>query len=478
MQLHTFRGSSMAQALLLVKQSLGKDAVIVNTRSFKLGGIAGVGAKSVVEITALAPAPTPVPSTPHPPTPDSPTSRPSSDARRPTASSVRFASPASTSRTPPHSPSLPSTSTQAPTIHTPPDPATPPPASPLIMHVRQRGALASSSATSLSPAHTRPPSSSSPIAPSTLQPSTASFPDDLRTELRDIRYLIHRLTPAHAPSVPTPDASALAQALPQSLFDQHLELLKQHVSRELADRIAADVRRELPPASLTSPDTVRDAILARLESLLPVSTTSVSPAKSPTAQPFSIALVGPTGVGKTTTIAKLAAAYKLHQDRSIALITTDTSRIGAIDQLAGYANVIGAPFAVAASPDDLVAAAAEFSHVDVLLIDTAGVPHRDSQRMASLSSLLSIVRPSETHLVLSGTMSEHAMHASAQAFAPAAPNRVLFTKLDEAVTFGVILSVAASLGTHLSFFTSGQNLTGDIEVPRPDRFARLLLPAA
>lgn len=488
MQLHTFRGNTMAEALVSVKQTLGKDAAIVHTRTFRVGGVMGVGGKEIVEITAIA---------------QSPASEPATDDRR-AARHTHRATPVRDTSVPrarviaPDKPATPSLhlvatdSTEPPASSPRSSRSIPDPVPSQMMRVRQRGAISSSlkiASESVEPLHTRVlPTCPDPAASSAASP--VDHTADLQRELRDIRAMIERIStterpPAAAPISETPAPASspattpnpLSAPLPPSLFEHHLRLVSQHVSKELADRIAAEIRDELSDRDLANPATVNEAILDKLASLIPISHSSITPDRPSNASSFVIALVGPTGVGKTTTIAKLAAAYKLHQGRSVALITTDTSRVGAVEQLAGYAKLLGVPFAVASSPDDIRDALSEFAAADVVLIDTAGVPAREPARALALGDLLAAANPTETHLVLSGTMSEPAMLAAARTLSPTAPNRVVFTKLDEAMTFGVLLNVATTLQTELSFVTNGQDLTGHIEAPHAERLARLVLAA-
>ena len=190
---------------------------------------------------------------------------------------------------------------------------------------------------------------------------------------------------------------------------------------------------------------------------------------------MTIALVGPTGVGKTTTVAKLAASYKLRHGRRIGLITTDTYRIAAVDQLRMYADIIGVPLKVALTSDDMTTAVESFRDRDVILIDTAGRSQRDRPRISELSRLIDAARPHETHLVLAGNGNESVLIEAAQNFGAASPNRVIFTKLDEAVNFGVLLNVARRVSLQLSYVTTGQEVPDHIEVGRSDRIARLIL---
>ena len=190
---------------------------------------------------------------------------------------------------------------------------------------------------------------------------------------------------------------------------------------------------------------------------------------------MTIALIGPTGVGKTTTVAKLAASYKLRHGRRVGLITSDTYRIAAVDQLRMYADIIGVPLKVATTPDDMVTAVEAFRDYDVILIDSAGRSQRDRQRISELAALMDAARPHETHLVLAGNGNENVLIEAVESFGAANPNRVIFTKLDEAVNFGVLLNVARRVPLKLSYVTTGQEVPDHIEAGRPDRIARLIL---
>src|SRR5262249_55200672 len=154
------------------------------------------------------------------------------------------------------------------------------------------------------------------------------------------------------------------------LLDCYLKLLEAEVAAEIADEVAGQVRDELEPAELGDPEVVQQAVLRRLAAYIPVCAEPVKIGRAGDGRPLTVALVGPTGVGKTTTVAKLAATYKLRHGRKVGLITCDTYRIAAVDQLRTYANIIGLPLRVVMTPAEMRSACAALSDCDVVLIDT------------------------------------------------------------------------------------------------------------
>jgi flagellar biosynthesis protein FlhF len=174
------------------------------------------------------------------------------------------------------------------------------------------------------------------------------------------------------------------------------------------------------------------------------------------------AFVGPTGVGKTTTIAKLAAVLGLSQQKKVGLISVDGFRIGAVEQLKTYAAIMGFPCLPAFNREDLLLAINKLRNNDILLIDTAGHSHLDNNRMQALEEILSHDLKMSTHLVLSAGMNHLDMREVAQRFTAFKPETYVFTKLDETKYCGSIISHAQDMGTPISFMTNGQRVPEDI----------------
>lgn len=430
----TFTAATMAQALALVKQHFGSDAIILHTRTYKQGGLFGFGVKTVVEITA--------------------TNDPSVGRRR-------------NGRTP----------------------AAPAQAAP------QRGRGDSSNAGDLirrtyaaahdelnkkAPPAARPPLPKQPavaVPPAPVAPDSDQLVDELQAVKRMVRQMMKRQAPRVAVGKAAGEQAVRSQMpdMPDKLFDQYLALLEREVAEELAEEVIQQVCDKLKSTDCEDESLVRQAVLDVIAQQIPTDETAGLLKPTPDGRPRTIALVGPTGVGKTTTVAKLSATFKLKHKKNVGLITLDTYRIAAVDQLRTYANIIGIPLHVVATPDELSRALRHCAGCDVILIDTAGRSQRDDPRLEQLKSLIAVADPHEVHLVLSSTCSQPVMLEVVDRFAAVQTDRIIFTKLDEAVSFGVLLNVARKVNKRLSYITTGQEVPHQIEPSRPERLAALVL---
>lgn len=185
--------------------------------------------------------------------------------------------------------------------------------------------------------------------------------------------------------------------------------------------------------------------------------------------------VGPTGVGKTTTIAKLAANFMLKQNKKVGLITADTYRIAAIDQLRTYANILNAPLEVVYKADELQKAIEKLGNCDVIIVDTAGRNYRNQEYVQELSHYLSSSIPSETYLVLSLTAKYKDKRTIIREFSGANINKVIYTKMDETETYGSIVNIAYHHHIQLSFITNGQNVPDDLFIANPKQLTEILI---
>ena len=288
--------------------------------------------------------------------------------------------------------------------------------------------------------------------------------DALMTELGDLKSLVTDLVRR--------TRRQSCGNLPDHLYDQYVALLQGAVAEEIAAGLIEDVRQRLSDAQLRDPAEVRRLLAEALCSMLPLGGPIRLGASS---EPTIIALVGPTGVGKTTTIAKLAANFCLRENRKVGLITIDTYRIAAVEQLKTYAQIIDVPLEVAMSPCQLAESIERMGDRDLILIDTAGRSQRDSLKIKELRGFFERVRPHELHLVLSSTCSEAVLQETIDCFRELSIDRVIFTKMDEALGFGVIVNCLKKADAQLSYVTTGQDVPDDIEVPERGRLTSLIL---
>ncbi|RLB36158.1 MAG: hypothetical protein DRH11_00410 [Deltaproteobacteria bacterium] len=187
------------------------------------------------------------------------------------------------------------------------------------------------------------------------------------------------------------------------------------------------------------------------------------------------ALVGTTGVGKTTTIAKLAAQLMLKARKKVGLVSIDNYRIGALEQIKTYANILGVPCFPAFCRTDLLLALKRMEDRDVVLIDTAGQSQYDLSRIEELRQIIPDDLPITSHLLLSVATTELEMSKTVNNFSPLGFQSYIFTKLDESERHGSILNLLMNRNLPISYITTGQNVPEDIEEAKKDKILRLLL---
>lgn len=187
--------------------------------------------------------------------------------------------------------------------------------------------------------------------------------------------------------------------------------------------------------------------------------------------------VGPTGVGKTTTLAKLAAHAALFRQQKTALITADTYRIGAVDQLRTYADILNVPLEVVMTPEEMAQAVENHRDKDAIFIDTAGRPSKNTEQLKELRMMLDSVPDKITFLVLSCTTKSSDMLRIAKDFELAGYDHLIFTKVDETRSLGTIINVANHTGCPVAYVTTGQNVPDDIMQAEPKTLATLMVEA-
>lgn len=252
----------------------------------------------------------------------------------------------------------------------------------------------------------------------------------------------------------------------QSLYGR---LVRRDIPRDLAQGLLKDALSRLPKEEWND----EERIWARVSGLVAERVPTVDPWEFSGGQRV-VVLIGPTGVGKTTTIAKIAANFSLIGAKNVGLITVDTYRIAAVEQLKTYAEIIGIPVQVAYSPRELKDSIGKMKDRDLVLIDTAGRSQNNYLQIAELKNYLAGI-DAEVHLVISATTKAQDVDEIIKAFGQVSIDRVIITKLDETSTYGVILQTCERTRAPLSFVTTGQGVPEDIDVATNEKIAQLIL---
>jgi flagellar biosynthesis protein FlhF len=299
---------------------------------------------------------------------------------------------------------------------------------------------------------------SAPVAgPNLTEQQTA-----IARQLSSIQQMVTQLTRESLQKV---------EDIPGELFQLYTELIDVEVEEDLARDLIHQLKRDAGAEKVAD----ASATKARLRGMVEGEVRCAAPIGTVQGRRRVVALVGPTGVGKTTTIAKLAANFRLRDGIRMGLVTVDTYRIAAVEQLRTYAEIIDLPMKVVTSPREMRRALDELSGLDLVLIDTAGRSPRDELKIQELKSLLAEAQVDEVHLVLSLVASPKSLQATAEKFSPAGTTAMILTKLDEAVGMGSLLSVARRVPLPVSYLTTGQDVPDDIEHASARRVARLVL---
>ena len=232
-------------------------------------------------------------------------------------------------------------------------------------------------------------------------------------------------------------------------------LLEQEVSDTVAERLLTDMEKQI--------DNDQTCTFVHFEEFLQKQLDSVTE-KSLSIQQKVVQFVGPTGVGKTTTIAKVAAKSMIEQKRKIAFITTDTYRVAAIEQLKTYAKILDVPLEVVYTRDDYEKALEMFRDYDQIFVDTAGRNYRESNYVEELKSMIKMTEEanSVTFLVLSLTAKSGDNDEIYRIFKQVGINQVIFTKADETNTYGSVVNISIGDGAKIGYISNGQNVPDDL----------------
>ncbi|WP_312908423.1 flagellar biosynthesis protein FlhF [Tissierella praeacuta] len=189
----------------------------------------------------------------------------------------------------------------------------------------------------------------------------------------------------------------------------------------------------------------------------------------------TIFFIGPTGVGKTTTLAKIAANFVLKNKYDIGLITSDTYRIAAVEQLKTYSDILQLPLKIAYNKKEMIDAIDYFSSKDIILVDTAGRNHNDIEQLQQLKDILYTTKSKEIYLLVNANIGCRALKTLIEKYAFLEDYRIIITKVDEAESYGNILNIKYITNKQLSYFTIGQNVPDDIETINVENIAEKLI---
>lgn len=417
MKVRRYEARTYRDALAQVRDDLGPDAVILTTKELSKGGLFGLFSRGAVEIVAA----TEVPLSP-PASARTRRSRPEAPTSRPPAAYAR-------------------------------------PARPLSEAARSQSAAASSVADGT-------PTEASPQPDSEAAERLGRLEEGMREMRRALESVLERGAEPLIPGGPVGVAPVLRES--------HRRLVEAGVLEADAVEILADVDLSLLSDRPTEEE-LRRAVWEAVRAEFSVSGPLLSAGRQ--TERRVVAVVGPTGVGKTTTIAKLAAHYGLIENRRVALLTVDTYRVAAVDQLRTFADIMDLQIEVASTPEEARSKLTALAGQELVLIDTAGRSHSAERRIEELQALMRATEPDEIHLVLSATTKPADLLAIHASFGRLGANRLLFTKLDETATYGGLLTVARASKSPVSYLTNGQKVPEDLAVASAERLADLVAGA-
>ncbi|ETT52282.1 MULTISPECIES: flagellar biosynthesis protein FlhF [Paenibacillus] len=436
---------TMPEAMLQIRKDLGSDAVILSTKEIKVGGVMGMFRKKRIEVVAAVDKEenkqttkpvqnqfTPVPRAFVP------------EAYRQTARSFVAASDESVA-----------TNTADQSVQ---DQSA---AAPSVFESRNIGSNIDSGSGSSSTDH-KPRPQGADFSGSTTGPKPTGSDlqqDKLMTELQDLKQMVTRLS----------KQGTSADPVPEELHTIRERLTEQDVWPEVWESWFDSIQAKWSEDGLKEQGVEQ---IVKLE-VMHFLEQRIEEGILPTTRIVYVA--GPTGVGKTTTIAKLAAEQMFKKQRKVGFITSDTYRISAVEQLRTYASILNVPLEVVQSPGDTQRAISRLENCDLIFMDTAGRNYRNELLVSELQSLLAPVENSETFLVMSMTSKSADMVQITEHFSKYGLDKVIFTKMDETGSCGPLFNLLHRFPLKLAYVANGQNVPDDLLKPDADSLSKQLL---
>jgi flagellar biosynthesis protein FlhF len=258
----------------------------------------------------------------------------------------------------------------------------------------------------------------------------------------------------------------------KSLLKDEINLIGEKLKHnDITDNIVSSVIEQLKKSEeVIDENNINNFVLSNISSM--ISTAEFEIEKKSGSQ--QVAFVGPTGVGKTTCIAKLATISKILHNLDVGIISIDTYRLGAIDQLRIFSEIVDIDLLVAYEPEEMPALLKKFKSKDIIFIDTAGRSQKNTEHLKKMKEFLDASKPDSTHLVLSSTSTTRTLYDVADKFDVFNYDSIVFTKIDEAVVYGNMLNVSANFNKPIMYLTNGQVIPDDIISAEPDFIANMI----
>lgn len=436
---------TMPEAMLQIRKDLGSDAVILSTKEIKVGGVMGMFRKKRIEVVAAVDKEE-----------NKQTTKPAQNQFTPVPRAFVPEAYRQTAR------SFVAASDESATTNTADQSAQEKSAAASSMFESSNiGSDIDSSLGSSSTDHKPRPQGADFSGSTTATKHTGSDlqQDKLMTELQDLKQMVTKLS----------KQGTSADPVSEELYTIRERLTEQEVWPEVWESWFDSIQAKWSENGLNEQD-VEQAVKLEVMHFLEE---RIDEGILPTTRIVYVA--GPTGVGKTTTIAKLAAEQMFKKQRKVGFITSDTYRISAVEQLRTYASILNVPLEVVQSPGDTQRAISRLEHCDLIFMDTAGRNYRNELLVSELQSLLAPVENSETFLVMSMTSKSADMVQITDHFSKYGLDKVIFTKMDETGSCGPLFNLLHRFPLKLAYVANGQNVPDDLLKPDADSLSKQLL---